>query len=161
LLTDWIVSRRPTVLLSGSQTGYGAAIASRNEAITEFFDVVKLGANIGARRQEFVSEYYETDHPVVRVHPETGKRVLLRRPLCQTLRRVGPGRVGDLVQPVAGTDHRAGNQYSLELAGRRSGDLAIWRSGDLAIWDNRTTTHYAVADCDDQYRRLSPIPLAS
>jgi alpha-ketoglutarate-dependent sulfate ester dioxygenase len=121
--------------------------------MTEFFDVVKLGANIGARRQEFVSEYYETDHPVVRVHPETGKRVLLRRPLPQTLRRVGPGRVGDPVQPVAGADHRAGKHYSLELAGRRS--------GDLAIWDDRATAHYAVADYDDQYRRLSPIPLAS
>jgi len=41
--------RLPTVLLSASQTVYGAAIVWRNEAMTEFFDVVKLGANIGAR----------------------------------------------------------------------------------------------------------------
>ena len=35
-----------------------------------------------------------------------------------------------------------------------------WRPGDLAIWDNRATQHYAVADYDDQYRRLSRVTLA-
>jgi hypothetical protein len=121
LVTDWIVSRRPTVLLSGSHTGYGAAIACRNEAMTEFFDVVKLGANIGARRQEFVSEYYETDHPVVRVHPETGKRVLVLGHFVKHFVGLGPAESATL--PVAGADHQAGKHYSLELAGRRSGVL--------------------------------------
>jgi alpha-ketoglutarate-dependent taurine dioxygenase len=36
-----------------------------------------------------------------------------------------------------------------------------WQAGDLAIWDDRGTAHYAVADYDGQYRRLSPIPPAS
>ena len=35
-----------------------------------------------------------------------------------------------------------------------------WLPGDLAIWDNRATQHYAVADYDDQYRRLSRVTLA-
>lgn len=35
-----------------------------------------------------------------------------------------------------------------------------WEPGDLAIWDNRATQHYAVADYDDQFRRLSRITLA-
>ena len=30
-----------------------------------------------------------------------------------------------------------------------------WEPGDVAFWDNRATQHYAVADYDDQYRRLS------
>ena len=30
----------------------------------------------------------------------------------------------------------------------------------MAIWDNRATQHYAVADYDDQYRRLNRITLA-
>jgi len=30
----------------------------------------------------------------------------------------------------------------------------------VAIWDNRATQHYAVADYDDQYRRLNRITLA-
>jgi taurine dioxygenase len=36
----------------------------------------------------------------------------------------------------------------------------IGSPGDLAIWDNRATQHYAVADYDDQYRRLNRITLA-
>src|SRR4051794_33427394 len=37
------------LLLSASQTVYAEAMACRNGTVTEFFDVVKLGANIGAR----------------------------------------------------------------------------------------------------------------
>ena len=35
-----------------------------------------------------------------------------------------------------------------------------WQPGDLAIWDNRATQHYAVADYDDQFRRLNRVTLA-
>jgi len=35
-----------------------------------------------------------------------------------------------------------------------------WQPGDLALWDNRATQHYAVADYDDQYRRLNRVTLA-
>ena len=35
-----------------------------------------------------------------------------------------------------------------------------WQPGDVAIWDNRATQHYAVADYDEQYRRLHRITLA-
>lgn len=35
-----------------------------------------------------------------------------------------------------------------------------WRPGDVAISDNRATRHYAVADYDDRFRRLSRVTLA-
>lgn len=35
-----------------------------------------------------------------------------------------------------------------------------WELGDLAVWDNRATQHYAVADYDNQFRRLSRVTLA-
>jgi taurine dioxygenase len=35
-----------------------------------------------------------------------------------------------------------------------------WQPGDIAVWDNRATQHYAVADYDDQYRRLTRVTLA-
>ena len=100
-------------------------------------------------RQEFVSDFYETEHPVVRVHPETGKRVLL---------------LGQFVKHFVGV----GSTESATLFGLLQARITklentirwSWQPGDLAIWDNRATQHYAVSDYDDQYRRLNRVTLA-
>jgi alpha-ketoglutarate-dependent sulfate ester dioxygenase len=100
-------------------------------------------------RDEFVSDYYETEHPVVRVHPETDKRVLL---------------LGQFVKHFVGfgsTESAA--LFALLQARITKLENTIrwsWEPGDLAIWDNRATQHYAVADYDDQYRRLNRVTLA-
>jgi taurine dioxygenase len=100
-------------------------------------------------REEFVSDYYETEHPVVRVHPETGKRVLL---LGQFVKRfVGMGST------------ESATLFALLQARITKLENTIrwsWQPGDLAIWDNRATQHYAVSDYDDQYRRLNRVTLA-
>jgi alpha-ketoglutarate-dependent taurine dioxygenase len=100
-------------------------------------------------REEFESEYYETEHPVVRVHPETGKRVLL---------------LGHFVKQFVGLS-AAESAILFQLLQNRVIKLEntirwSWELGDLAIWDNRATQHYAVSDYDDQFRRLSRITLA-
>jgi taurine dioxygenase len=100
-------------------------------------------------REEFRSDYYETEHPVVRVHPETGRRVLL---------------LGHFVKQFVGL----GTAESTALFGLLQARITKlehtirwnWQPGDVAVWDNRATQHYAVADYDDQYRRLSRITLA-
>jgi alkyl sulfatase len=100
-------------------------------------------------REEFVSEYYETEHPVVRVHPESGRRVLL---------------LGHFVKRFVGL----GSAESTALFGLLQSRIIklentirwSWLPGDLAIWDNRATQHYAVADYDEQYRRMSRVTLA-
>ncbi len=100
-------------------------------------------------RDEFVSDYYETEHPVVRIHPETGRRVLL---LGHFVKRF----VG-----LAATESAA--LFSLLQARITKLENTIrwdWQPGDLAIWDNRATQHYAVADYDDQFRMLNRVTLA-
>ncbi len=100
-------------------------------------------------REEFVSEHFETEHPVVRIHPETGKRALL---------------LGQFVKHFVGL----GTTESTTLFGLLQARITKlentirwnWAPGDLAIWDNRATQHYAVADYDDQYRRLNRVTLA-
>jgi alpha-ketoglutarate-dependent sulfate ester dioxygenase len=100
-------------------------------------------------RSEFVKDYYETEHPVVRVHPETGNRVLL---------------LGQFVKRFVGL----GSSESATLFGLLQARITklentirwSWQPGDLAIWDNRATQHYAVSDYDDQYRLLNRVTLA-
>jgi taurine dioxygenase len=100
-------------------------------------------------REEFESEYYETEHPVVRVHPETGKRVLL---------------LGQFVKHFVGlsTSESATlfNLFQHRITKLENTIRWNWELGDLAIWDNRATQHYAVSDYDDQYRRLNRVTLA-
>ncbi|KUI38375.1 taurine catabolism dioxygenase [Mycobacterium sp. IS-1496] len=108
-----------------------------------------LAATEREYREEFVSEYFETEHPVVRIHPETGRKVLLLGHFIKQF--VGLG-VAESTALLALLQNRV---TKLENTVRWS-----WEPGDLAVWDNRATQHYAVADYDDQYRRLSRVTLA-
>jgi alkyl sulfatase len=100
-------------------------------------------------REIFLSTIYETEHPVVRVHPETGQRTLL---LGQFVKRI----LG-----VSGSDSR----YLFELFQRHVTRLENtvrwrWAPGDLAIWDNRATQHYAIDDYGDLPRRMHRVTVA-
>jgi alkyl sulfatase len=100
-------------------------------------------------REEFVSDYYETEHPVVRVHPETGKRVLLLGHFIKRFVGLSPNESATLFNLLQARVTKLENTIRWN-----------WVPGDLAIWDNRATQHYAVADYDDQYRRLNRVTLA-
>ncbi|WP_052060208.1 TauD/TfdA dioxygenase family protein, partial [Rhodococcoides fascians] len=100
-------------------------------------------------RKEFQSTYFETEHPVVRVHPETGEKTLV---------------LGHFIKGFIGLPTKE-SQVLFNLLQDRVTKLEntvrwTWSLGDVAIWDNRATQHYAVADWDDQYRRLERITLA-
>jgi taurine dioxygenase len=100
-------------------------------------------------REEFRSTRYETEHPVVRVHPETGERSLL---------------LGHFVRYLVGLPS-AESQVLFQLLQNRITALENtvrwqWAPGDVAIWDNRATQHYAVADYDDQPRRMHRVTIA-
>ena len=100
-------------------------------------------------RAEFRSQHYETEHPVVRVHPETGKRVLVLGHFVK--RFVGLGSTESATLFALLQDRIT----QLENTVRWS-----WRLGDIAVWDNRATQHYGVADYDDQPRYLRRVTLA-
>src|ERR1700761_8130196 len=96
-----------------------------------------------AHRTRFEKADVRTEHPVVRVHPETGERTLV---------------AGDFVRGFVGMDNYE-SQLLLELLQRRitMPENTIrwnWEAGDVAIWDNPATQHRAIDDYDDQYRLM-------
>lgn len=114
-----------------------------DERIDESADTIR------AYRDEFVSDVYETEHPVVRIHPETGRRVLLLGHFVKRFVGLGSAESATLLALLQARVTRLENTIRWN-----------WQAGDLAIWDNRATQHYAVSDYDDQYRRLSRVTLA-
>lgn len=97
----------------------------------------------------FASTVYETEHPVVRVHPESGERTLLLGGFVKQFVGLPPGdsrRLYDLLQSYV---------TRLENTVRWR-----WREGDVAIWDNRATQHYAIDDYGAQQRIVRRVTLA-
>ena len=104
--------------------------------------------NERAFRQVFEKPDFRTEHPVVRVHPETGERSLL---------------AGDFVRNFVDLDSHVSNAL-LELLQRRITEPENtirwnWEAGDVAIWDNRATQHRAVDDYDNQPRLMHRVTL--
>ena len=100
-------------------------------------------------REDFVSQLFETEHPVVRVHPETGERTLV---------------LGHFVKQFVGLNSTESIAL-FQLLQNRITKLEntirwTWASGDVAMWDNRATQHYAVADFDTEPREVRRITVA-
>ena len=102
-----------------------------------------------ANREQFLSTVYETEHPAVRVHPETGERALMLGGFARTVVGLGPQASRDLIRVLQ------------EYAVRHENTVRWrWRVGDLAIWDNRATQHYAIHDYGKAHRRGERVTVA-
>jgi alpha-ketoglutarate-dependent sulfate ester dioxygenase len=124
-----------------------AVHSNRYDYVTEEA-VVSMTDAQQAFRQAFEKADYRTEHPVVRVHPETGERTLL---------------VGDFVRNFVGLDSHE-SDVLFELLQRRitMPENTVrwnWEQGDVAIWDNRATQHRAVDDYDNQPRLMHRVTL--
>ncbi len=113
---------------------------------TNAYDYAALKPRATAEERRYFDEVfsataYETEHPVVRVHPETGERTLILGSFAQ--RFIGYSR-GDF-QHLYGLLQSYVQRVENTVRWR-------WREGDVAIWDNRATQHYAVNDYGDQTR---------
>mgnify|MGYP000997376089 CR=1 FL=1 len=107
------------------------------------------------RRLELAVEQPSTDHPVVRVHPETGEKLLYVNQAFTT----------HFTNYYNFDDVRFGQDFAIEantLMNYLMSQPAIpeyqvrlkWRPGTIAMWDNLLTQHYAIADYGPEPRKM-------
>ena len=93
----------------------------------------------GASEEEieaFNTEYPNPEHPVVRTHPETGRRGIYVNPaFTQEILGVSPERSAELLEIL----YRQSTfpEYQCRFQ---------WKPNSIAFWDNRACQHYAVSD---------------
>lgn len=98
---------------------------------------------------EFNARYPMAEHPVVRTHPETGRKALY----------VNVG----FTQHIVGMERAESDA----LLGHLYAQAAIpeyqcrfrWRANSIAFWDNRSSQHYAVSDYFPAVRRMERVTI--
>jgi taurine dioxygenase len=98
----------------------------------------------GLRPGYYANELPPVDHPMVRTHPDTGRKALYIG--NHAMRVVGMAEDEGTALLAGLLDHATQPRFT--YAHR-------WRPGDLVIWDNRCTLHRAVANYEmNRYRRV-------
>ena len=109
----------------------------------------KRSAEQAAYREVFESTPFESSHPVVRVHPETGERGLFIGGFVRGIEGLSTAESRDLLRLLQA--HVTRPEHVLRWS---------WSPGQLLVFDNRITQHYAIDNYDDQPRRLSRVTVA-
>ena len=100
-----------------------AVHTNQYDYVREYDRKEELTDTVREYREEFVSDYYETEHPVVRVHPETGKRVLLLGHFVKQFVGLGPTESATLFDLLQARITKLENTIRWTLAAGRSRDL--------------------------------------
>ncbi len=122
-------------LFADAEAAY-EALSSRLQRLLEGLTATHDFTHSSAHRRPLHDQYPPVSHPVVRVHPDTGRRSLY-------VNRIFTARIDELTDreneallPML-CDHIQSPDFQCRFA---------WRPGSVAFWDNRCTQHYAVAD---------------
>jgi taurine dioxygenase len=102
------------------------------------------------KRKKFLEQFPPVCHPVVRTHPETGKKALyVSRPFTSHIEGLESEESASLLRRLY---HRS------EIPERQV--RFRWRENSVAFWDNRAVQHYAAFDYLPHTRRVERVTIA-
>ena len=140
-------------------TNLAAAYNGLSEPLREFLDGLRAIHRIAPARGLLPSEDYEdtvrrggmvSEHPLIRVHPESGERVLYVSPsFLKSIVGMAPRESEVLLEFL--WEHIVRPEYTARF---------MWKPGSIAFWDNRATAHLAPVDIfdsdfDRQFHRVT------
>jgi len=103
----------------------------------------------GAWEGEKVLTLEPVEHPVVRTHPETGRKSLFVNPgFTSHIKDVSPAESDAILGFLY--EHSTNPKFVVRYH---------WRPGDLGFWDNRVTQHSVVGDFGEQHRVIQRVTL--
>ena len=108
------------------------------------YDSPRKGTRIATLTAAETEQLPDAVHPLVRTHPETGRKALYMNP-NRMAGVVGWERAASDALLDALIAHATQERYQYRHR---------WRRGDIVIWDNRCTMHKANADYPEGERRL-------
>ncbi|REE73095.1 taurine dioxygenase [Rhodococcus wratislaviensis] len=96
---------------------------------------------------EMESIHPRTSHPVVRTHPETGRKFLyVNEPFTEAINGLPGEEANDLLDYLLFQARVP--EYQVRFR---------WEPGSVAMWDNRITQHYAISDYFPQRRVMERV----
>jgi len=130
----------------GGDTCWGsmyAAYETLSEPVKAFIDglsaehsAYKTLPLLGGSNTGYLQEAMRNVHPVVRVHPETGRKALFVNELwTESIVGLSPHESDSLLAML--WKHSASPEFTMRWR---------WAPNDLAVWDNMAFQHYAVRD---------------
>lgn len=108
------------------------------------YDTPRARNRPSPRTPEEIAETPDVEHPLVRTHPETGRKALY----------LNPNRLDRIVGLERAESDALLDELADEARKPRHHHGHVWSPGDVVVWDNRATMHRVVIDYPVGERRI-------
>jgi taurine dioxygenase len=118
------------------------------ESLTAIHSIEALTAYVGRETiEKYLEEFPPQEHPVIRTHPETGKKTIyVNVAHTRRIKDLSPQESDYLLKQI----YRYADIPEFQCRFH-------WEAGSIAFWDNRSTQHYAIADYYPQERWMDRV----